>query len=208
MDDRLKFLKMSRQFFIEYKQDMFWSKATEECISLLEFQRSRDKRNVAESKSSRPDRSMNLVDKSVSKSLEYFIRGGNNRDAEDLSKHYRVPAKRYQLLQISAYSRDGMWEDLYRLSTKSKPLSGWQCYIDACVSYGAVSEAARYISRLSDPSDRMEQFCGLGLWRNAAEVALKEKDDGALETIVAASGDPQLSIWISDHIRGGVILNA
>jgi vacuolar protein sorting-associated protein 16 len=58
---------------------------------------------------------------------------------------------------------------------KKSPI-GYEPFVDLCIEANANPEAAKYVPKIVVPATRAEYFLKLGMWREAAEVALKEKD--------------------------------
>lgn len=72
-----------------------------------------------------------------------------------------------------------------------------QPFVEACVEAKNYNEAAKYIIRLPDVHEQMEWFGNIGLWKEAADVAAREKDVDALQVIRArCKGQPATQGYI------------
>ncbi len=84
-------------------------------------------------------------------------------------------------IEVCALARGGCWEELSKLvaGKKQSPI-GFQPFIEVCIQYKNLTEAAKYIARLADYHEQMEWLCNIGFWNEAVDIAAREKDYDAL----------------------------
>ncbi|CAI5517998.1 unnamed protein product, partial [Closterium sp. Naga37s-1] len=94
-----------------------------------------------------------------------------------------VPERRYYWLRLQALARLRDWEGLEKLFKERRPLVGLRAFVEACVEQGAVVEAAKYVGRIGDASEREELSRRLNLpdmTSEAAAAAAAERGEGAI----------------------------
>ncbi|GFR52294.1 hypothetical protein Agub_g14829, partial [Astrephomene gubernaculifera] len=126
--------------------------------------------------------------------LRAAIRLGHHRAAAALKKQFGVADRRFAWIKIRtlAEARDWAALEAYASELRRSP-AGWEPFVEAARKWGAPPEyLAKLISRLPDSPSKAEQLEGLGLAREAAEVAARIKDSdlfGRIQSAVAV-GSP------------------
>ncbi len=146
------------------------------------------------------------VDLSVSDLLAQAIREGSSSRAVLLKKQFQIPDKRFWHVQVRTLAKAKAWEELMKLvggplkpgqsSSGKAPPIGYLPFVEACIEQKNYPEAAKYIQRLSDPHEMMEWLCNIGYWKEAAEVAAREKDGDALQLIRQRCREPAVMKFI------------
>lgn len=87
-------------------------------------------------------------------------------------------------IQVRTLAKCRSWKELNSLiQGKRVPPIGFQPFVEACVEQKEPVEAVKYINRLPDPGEKMEWLCNIGYWKEAADIAVSEKDLDALHLI-------------------------
>jgi len=124
------------------------------------------------------------VDMSVSELLQQAIKEGAVQRAMKLKKQFNIPDKRFWHIEVRTLAQAKAWEELSKLTANKKvPPIGFLPFVEACIEMKNLPEAAKYIARLPEAHEQMEWLCNIGYWKEAAEVAAKEKDADALQVI-------------------------
>jgi vacuolar protein sorting-associated protein 16 len=174
--DRMKGLHVALPFYAkEAKVNPLPHSMTEEQMALLTLEAQWEQQTPSAS----------YVDLSVSELLQQAIKEGAIERAMKIKKAFGVPDKRFWHVEVRTLARAKAWEELAKLvSAKGKvPPIGYLPFVEACVEMKNYHEAARYIQQLSDPHEAMEWLCNIGYWKEAADIAAREKDVDALQLI-------------------------
>ncbi len=138
-------------------------------------------------------RDSSFVDLSVSQLIENYVMHSQLLYASKIKQAFKVPEKRYWHVEVRTLAKRGVWQELAnRIANKKVPPIGYEPFIEACVENKAPQEAVRYIQQLSDPHEQMEWLVNISMWREAADIAFKEKDADALSLIRARCRNPAL----------------
>lgn len=143
-----------------------------------------------------------FVDLSLNATLEKLIRLGETDRADDYKRSFGVPEKRYWHLQVRTLADVGDWAGLEALGSRRSNPIGVEPFIEACVEKKATQEAIKYIKKLSSANTKMEWFCSIQCYAEAAEVANDEKDLDALRYIASrAKSKPTVRARIDRMIQ-------
>jgi len=176
--ERMKMLTIGLDFYAKYKQRdpnaAFACQALEEQIALLQHQAQFETEGTLS----------NIVDTSLSDVLQKCFETGQGKRALALQKQFQVSDKMLWHIEVRTLARCRSWEELYRLALSKKvPPIGFLPFVEACVEQKSSTEAYKYIQKLPEPTQQMEWLCNIGYWKEAAEIAAKEKDADALSVI-------------------------
>ncbi|MDP2435525.1 MAG: hypothetical protein Q8P67_07265 [archaeon] len=179
LDSRINGLQMASHIFKEGGKDTaFETKATQDQISLLGFQRALERKAVEEG---RP--AIKLVDCSLSETLYRLIALDYVKRADKLRSDFKVPDSRYWWVKIRGLAAAKNWEELAALAKEKKSPIGYRPFVEVCIKAGANGEALRYVSRIEDDSDRLNTFIKLESFTDAADVAFQMKSLDALRHV-------------------------
>mmetsp|Transcript_7157 Transcript_7157/g.13240 ORF Transcript_7157/g.13240 Transcript_7157/m.13240 type:complete len:908 (+) Transcript_7157:258-2981(+) len=186
---RIRMLEIATDLF---KGDPFASTTTKAQIRLLQIQRTFEF-----------DYKKSFIDLSVSETIAKLIRLGHTDKANRIRKEFAVPDKRYWHIQVKTLAEELDWNGLSALaSSRRSPPIGWEPFIEACVDNEAISEAVKYVSKLSSPHDKMEWFCSMKCYGEAAEVAHADRNVDALRFISSrAKSKPGVKARIAEMIK-------
>ena len=163
--------ELALEFYEKDRSQPFAARAIEEEIQLLKLEREQEQQT----------NDTGLVDQSVTQLMEKYIARGDSKRVAKLKTLLKVTDKRMWYTEVIALSRTGCWEELAKLvANKKVPPIGYQPFIEACITYKNLPEAARYIARLPDYHEQMEWLCNIGYWNEAVDIAGREKDGEAL----------------------------
>eukprot|EP00455_Lapot_gusevi_P050047 TRINITY_DN7201_c0_g1_i3.p1 TRINITY_DN7201_c0_g1~~TRINITY_DN7201_c0_g1_i3.p1 ORF type:complete len:118 (-),score=25.31 TRINITY_DN7201_c0_g1_i3:42-395(-) len=109
----------------------------------------------------------------------------------------KVPDSRYWHLQVKTLAQCHRWEELEKLAPKknSSPI-GFLPFVESCVEQKNLAEAAKYILKLPEAEQQMEWFCNIGFFKEAAEVAIQNRDVESLQKIRAQCKTPSVLSFI------------
>lgn len=199
--ERMQGLDIALQLFQKDKTNEFPAAATEEQIRLLKFQREAEVELARERDKSGPE--VPFIDLSVSEVIEQYIALGKLRNAVAVKNAFKVPDNRFWYIEVRTLAKAGNWAELAKLTANKKaPPIGFQPFVEACVEQKNFAEAARYIARLPDPHEQMEWFGNIGYWKEAADVAARERDMEALQLIRSRCRQPQVVQYIDKLLSG------
>jgi hypothetical protein len=186
--DRLNSMRVALDFYEKDKKDPFTAKITEEQLKLLQLQAEHEQL-INSSAAQHSQHNKSLIDCSLSQVLEYYVLSGDSKRAAKLKQQFKVDDKRMWQLEVKTLAAAGLWAELFQLvsSYKKAPPIGFLPIVEICVEYGNAQEALKYIEKLSDYREAMEWLCNLNYWREAAELAAKNKDLEALMVIQQSS---------------------
>jgi len=140
-----------------------------------------------------------FVDTSVSDLIEKYIEHQRVRDAMKMKDKFKVPENRIWHIEVKTLAKTGQWVELAKLvANKKTPPIGFTPFVEACVEEKQFSEAAKYIMRINDVHEQMEWFGNIGYWKDAADIAVKEKDEEALELIKARCKQAPVMAYIDN----------
>ena len=143
-----------------------------------------------------------FVDSSVSALIENYVSHSQVMKALKVKQQFKVPEKRYWHVEIKTLAKGGVWAELAnRIANKKVPPVGYEPFIEACPENKNPQEAVRYISHLNDPHDQMEWLFNIGMWKEAADIAYREKDVDALHLIRARSRNPAVLASIDGMLK-------
>ena len=130
-----------------------------------------------------------------------FVASGQSKLAQKLASQFKIPETRFWHLQVKTLAIHHRWDDLEALLPKSNssPI-GVLPFVQACVEEKALIEAAKYIKRLDDVAEQLQWFCNIGMYQEAAEVAVAQKDPEALRTIRSQCKNPRINAYIDSAL--------
>jgi len=196
--DRMSKLDIALNFYANKDvTDPFPAKATAEQMALLKH----EAELMRESKDANDD---SFIDLSVSGLIEHHILNARPREAMNVKNKFKVPDVRLWHIEVRTLAKCQAWSELAKLTANKKsPPIGFLPFIEACVEQKAFGEAAKYITRLDDPTEQIEWFCNIGFFKEAAEVAAKERDVESLQTIRAACAKNAPVLAFIDRVLSG-----
>eukprot|EP01006_Ploeotia_vitrea_P014258 TRINITY_DN3823_c0_g1_i1.p1 TRINITY_DN3823_c0_g1~~TRINITY_DN3823_c0_g1_i1.p1 ORF type:complete len:855 (+),score=458.50 TRINITY_DN3823_c0_g1_i1:18-2582(+) len=190
--DRLKLLNVADAFFTD-SRNQFAAQVTKEQIDLL---RKQCKVELAL-------RDTPIVDMSVLELIEDNVRHLQMKAANKICSDFKVPETQFLHIQVKTLAECHKWDELARLAASKKKKSpiGWVPFIEACVQEKQMQEATKYILKLPDYADKMNWLCNIASWKEAVELAVKEKDNDALDVIYHRSKNPAVQAMIDRILR-------
>lgn len=107
------------------------------------------------------------------------------------------------LWQVQTLAKEKDFNGLRQLAqTKRTPPIGFEPFIEACVENDSTNEAVKYIHKLSVANEKMEWFCSIHCYGEAAEVAHAEKNVDALRYISSrAKAKPSVKARVDEMIK-------
>eukprot|EP00467_Chlorarachnion_reptans_P007458 CAMPEP_0114507372 /NCGR_PEP_ID=MMETSP0109-20121206/11975_1 /TAXON_ID=29199 /ORGANISM="Chlorarachnion reptans, Strain CCCM449" /LENGTH=854 /DNA_ID=CAMNT_0001686121 /DNA_START=234 /DNA_END=2798 /DNA_ORIENTATION=- len=144
-----------------------------------------------------------FIDLSVNQTLAKLIRLGHTDRASRIRKEFAVPEKRYWHIQVQTLAKEKDFNGLNQLAqSRRTPPIGFEPFIEACVENEAYTEAVKYISKLSVANEKMEWFCSIHCYGEAAEVAHGERNVEALRYISSrAKAKPMVKARVDEMIK-------
>ncbi|XP_078167947.1 vacuoleless1 (VCL1) [Carex rostrata] len=163
---RIRLIEQAHKLFVETKENMFESKASEEYSKLLRVQ------HELEVSTKQPI----FVDSSISDTIRTCIVMGNHRAALKVKNEFKVSEKRWYWLKAFALATVRDWDALEKFSKEKRPPGGYKPFVQACIDAGEKSEALKYIPKLTDPRDKSEAYARIGMAKEAADAGSQVKD--------------------------------
>jgi len=170
-DKRIAKLQEAMNIFLTCK-DNFSARSTEDQIRLLLLQKELEA-TIEGTK---------FLDLSVSETTFQLILSGQSKRASKLKSDFKVPDKRFWWIKVKALSQLKDWPALEKFAKDKSPI-GYHPFADGCIEAGAITEAIKYIRKISDPSLRVQYFVNIGNFIEAADVAKSIKDVSLLTSI-------------------------
>ncbi|XP_046492707.1 vacuolar protein sorting-associated protein 16 homolog [Neodiprion pinetum] len=149
---------------------------TEEQIKLLRYQRS-----LADTLH------QPVVGKPLHDTVKLLLLQNEIKLADKLRSEYKLPDKRYWWLRIQCLAENGLWMELEKFSKSKKSPIGYEPFIEECLKYKKNDEAKKYLPRVREEL-KVKYFAKVGMLLEAAQIALEQKDQSALEFVVAQCG--------------------
>ncbi|CAI5530446.1 unnamed protein product, partial [Closterium sp. Naga37s-1] len=197
--ERVRELEAAAELLSRTRDHGFQAKAVEDSVKLLRFQQQLEAAGVHLAAPTttatatgagegmgigeEEGRRRSVVGASVNDTIAACLAAGNHREAQKLKSEFKVPERRYYWLRLQALARLRDWEGLEKLFKERRPLVGLRAFVEACVEQGAVVEAAKYVGRIGDASEREELSRRLNLpdmTSEAAAAAAAERGEGAI----------------------------
>eukprot|EP01112_Ceratiomyxa_fruticulosa_P007909 TRINITY_DN2060_c0_g1_i1.p1 TRINITY_DN2060_c0_g1~~TRINITY_DN2060_c0_g1_i1.p1 ORF type:complete len:827 (+),score=180.52 TRINITY_DN2060_c0_g1_i1:187-2667(+) len=170
LDERLKGLQSAMRYYNESKEHQFQARQTEEQIKLLLVQKELEA-TIEGTK---------FVDLSLSDTIYRLCVKFDIKRATKIRSEFKVPDKRFWWIRIKAVAETRDWEGLEKLAKEKKSPIGYEPFIDVCIEGKALQEAVKYIPKLAEAEKRIEYFMKVGAVKEAADVAMKEKNPDML----------------------------
>lgn len=171
LDGRLAALQNAVDEFNKAKNE-FNTKATEEEIKLLRFQRKLD-----------DEKGAGLQGLSLQDTMEALLNLGLHKQTEQLYRDFRVPDKRFWWLKLKALSEKQDWDELEKFSRSKKSPIGYLPFVEVCVKNHNQHEAKKYLLKVS-PDQKVKACLLLGDLEGAAEAALERRNEAELGAVL------------------------
>ncbi|KAJ1822326.1 Vacuolar protein [Coemansia sp. RSA 2599] len=126
---------------------------------------------------------------------------GNYSRANKIRTEFKVPERRYYWIKLHALVQRRDWVELARLANAKKSPIGYRPFVDECIQALQYQEAAKYITRIDDLSERAHLYLKIGFYHEAAYAASQAKNVDLLRQIHAAAREPTLQHDISQMIE-------
>jgi len=169
---RAEILKRALSLYSESKTHSFHQKTCEEEIKLLLLQK---------------DLALNLHREfeglSLTDTLHTLVSIGQMTRAQKIRSDFKVPDKRFWWIVIRGLARAKDWRELEKFSKDKKSPIGYEPFAEVCLEAGRADEAAQYIQKVSDPTQKAELFIKISKWQEAADAAREAKDPDLLRKI-------------------------
>ncbi|KAJ2841115.1 Vacuolar protein [Coemansia erecta] len=112
-----------------------------------------------------------------------------------------MPENRYYWIKLHALVQRRDWVELARLANAKKSPIGYRPFVDECIQALQYQEAAKYIIRIDDLSQRAQLYLKIGFYHEAAYAASQAKNIDLLRQIHASVREPTLQHDISQMIE-------
>ncbi|TNN36873.1 Vacuolar protein sorting-associated protein 16 [Liparis tanakae] len=172
LESRLSLLQSAVDEYNKAKND-FSAKATEEEMRLLRFQRKLD-----------DEKGAGLQELSLQATMEALLALGLHKQAEQLYRDFRVPDKRYWWLKLKSLAEKEEWEELEKFSKSKKSPIGYLAFVDVCMKSNNVSEAKKYVSRVT-PEQRVKAHLATSDLEGAADAAIERKNESEMGVVLS-----------------------
>eukprot|EP00003_Mantamonas_plastica_P023305 TRINITY_DN416_c0_g1_i1.p1 TRINITY_DN416_c0_g1~~TRINITY_DN416_c0_g1_i1.p1 ORF type:complete len:831 (-),score=270.28 TRINITY_DN416_c0_g1_i1:30-2522(-) len=180
-DDRIDKMVSSCNIYIDSKEEFgdakehaFIQKNMEDNHKLLLIQE-----ELQQSTGSR------FMGKSLNDTIYECVCMGDGKRALKLKSDFKVPDQRFWWLKVKALAETRQWEQLEKFSKEKKSPIGYEPFVEACMEQGSEYEAVKYIQRISDPYQKADFYLRTGYHREAADVAITQKDTDLLHLILS-----------------------
>eukprot|EP01080_Neovahlkampfia_damariscottae_P002897 gene2897-4740_t len=177
---RIKRLKVAKDLFSTKKECYVDSKLIQEEIDLINIQEDFDSLSSDAIYSNT----------SISDSIYNAILERQDKKALALKSKFSVPDKRYWWLRVKALSKCEYWDELESFAKSKKSPIGYSPFVQVCLDRNNLVEASKYVTKVSDPREKVDFCILLGMWKEAIDAAAK--DQKLLVTIANKTKDPQI----------------
>lgn len=172
LEGRLASLQNAVDEYNKAKND-FNSKATEDEIKLLRFQR-----KLYEEKGA------GLQGLSLQDTMEALLNLGLHKQTEQLYRDFRVPDKRFWWLKLKALAEKEEWDELEKFSKTKKSPIGYLPFVEVCVKHQNQHEAKKYLLKVS-PEQKVKACLLLGDLEGAADAAIEHRSESELGAVLS-----------------------
>lgn len=172
LEGRLASLQNAVDEYNKAKND-FNSKATEDEIKLLRFQRKLDEEKGA-----------GLQGLSLQDTMEALLNLGLHKQTEQLYRDFRVPDKRFWWLKLKALAEKEEWDELEKFSKTKKSPIGYLPFVEVCVKHQNQHEAKKYLLKVS-PEQKVKACLLLGDLEGAADAAIEHRSESELGAVLS-----------------------
>jgi len=186
-DSGIKHLQTALRYYNETKDYQFNAKVTEDQMKLLLLQK--DLESTYNQK---------FLELPLGDTLSKLMAMGESKRAIKIRTEFKVPDKRFWWLRLKALVELRDWESLEKFAKEKKSPIGYEPFVDLCIEAKANAEAAKYVSRITLPGTRAEYFLKLGMWKEAADVAMKEKDPELLVKLRNSSSSKEAVFYFDN----------
>ncbi|GJQ14117.1 hypothetical protein GpartN1_g5908.t1 [Galdieria partita] len=101
-----------------------------------------------------------------------------------LKHQFKIPERRFIYNCLQGMANIGDFEGMLILgSERHPPQTGWMPFIEICLRYGRLSEANQFIKLIKEPQERALALAKAGYGKEAAELAMKWKNQRLLQQI-------------------------
>ncbi|KAB0802860.1 hypothetical protein PPYR_05046 [Photinus pyralis] len=161
----------------------------EEALRLLKYQRSlKDKINE------------DLVGKSVHDTCTRLLELKDIKEAERMRSNFKIPDRRYWWLRIKCLADAHDWIELEKFSKSKKSPIGYAHFVDVCLEKNNISEAVKYLPRVSEDII-VKYYVKANKLEEAAQIAYEQRDiQGLLYVQSKSAAQSSLSEKINAQI--------
>lgn len=173
-NEQIELLQESKQAYSVIKTQVPTSKAIEEQIRLLNYQKELEK-----------DYDMPFIGQSITETISSLLRVGQNPRATKIKDLFKISDKKFWWIKIQALVHRRDWDGLYKFATSKKSPIGYEPFYYECIRAGSRRSATQYVSLCTDLPyhKRIEMFIEVDDIRGAIQEASKNKDIEALENL-------------------------
>lgn len=101
-----------------------------------------------------------------------------------VKNQFKVPERRFIYNCLQGMANIGDFEGMLIFgSERNPPQTGWMPFVEICLRYGRLSEANQFIKLIKDPYERALALAKAGYGKEAAELAMKWKNQRLLQQI-------------------------
>ncbi|KAK7877787.1 hypothetical protein WMY93_031547 [Mugilogobius chulae] len=172
LEARVAALQNAVDEFNKAKND-FNAKATEDEMKLLRFQKKLDEEKGA-----------GLQGLSLQDTMEALLNLGLHKQAEQVSRDFRVPDKRFWWLKLRALAEKHDWDELDKFSRSKKSPIGFLPFVEVCVKNQNLPEAKKYLVKVS-PEQRVKACLLLGDLEGAADAAIERRNEAEMGAVLS-----------------------
>lgn len=190
MDERFRRLKLAREHFSRSKTGGFDAKITDDQIQLLEIQRELEERSGQKL----------FINMSIADTVYHAMLLGEMKKATKIKSEFRMSDKKFWWLKVKALAKMQEWEELQKFAASKKSPIGYAPFVQVCMQQKANHEAVKYVSRITNPQEKVEFYIQLGHFQEALEVAAQLKNVELLKFIQTKSSNSQTQNYINQLI--------
>ncbi|KAM9960253.1 hypothetical protein ACTFIW_009381 [Dictyostelium discoideum] len=120
---------------------------------------------------------------SINDTIYKLIIMNQPKKAQSIRSEFKVPDKRFWWIKIKALSIMNDWEELMKFSKEKKSPIGYEPFVEVCLDQKNQIEALKYIPKITDILPKIQFYIQIGYFREAADIAFKEKNFDLLNLI-------------------------
>ncbi|KAL0241468.1 hypothetical protein GEMRC1_006703 [Eukaryota sp. GEM-RC1] len=124
--------------------------------------------------------------KTVNEAFRFQSSLGNLGSCKTISKLYEINDKKSTWLRLRSNAKDRNWSGLNDLAfnvCRGKPAIGFAPFAEVCIEENAFDEAVKYISRITDPVERVDLFLRCKRFDAARQCMSSIKDPSKLMVV-------------------------
>uniref|UniRef100_A0A8C4ZJQ5 Vacuolar protein sorting-associated protein 16 homolog n=1 Tax=Gadus morhua TaxID=8049 RepID=A0A8C4ZJQ5_GADMO len=172
LEARLSVLQSAVDEYNKAKNE-FSSKATEEEMRLLRFQRKLD-----------DEKGAGLLGLSLQATMEALLASGLQKQADHLYRDFRVSDKRYWWLKLKSLAEKEEWEELEKFSKSKKSPVGYLPFVEVCMKKSNKYEAKKYVTKVT-PEQRVRAHLTIEDVEGAADAAIERRSEAEIGTVIS-----------------------